>query len=577
MSEKMENPYEKFGAHACEVAAGRRWLWIFAGIFCLGIVAAPIGRNLYEALKSVESGGERWIPVVKFWDVDNEKTEEALRQKRKKNASITRTEPILRDHLQAFEGEIKKADFRDAIASREQKTLTGVFEEGNLKVRIGRDGWFFYQPAVDALTRYGPLRPEPDSVMKDPDRPEWNPAGPVIERFADQLQERNIELLLVPVPVKAMIHPEHFDAGLEAPLQHPDQEAFYEKLRSHENIELLDLTDLFLDLKAKNGPVFLKQDTHWTHDTMQAAAAAVAAAVNEKPWFDSLDKNLEVKTETVTRSHQGDLVGMLSLPDSAALFSPETQEIECVLDAETGKPLTDDPASPIVLLGDSFVNIYNTPGIGFGEEGESEIGAGFAAALARNLGTRLHSFTSNGEGATGVRRDFARMGKSDVAKKKLVIWVVAARDLLLSETPGISAGVQWKDGVCNTGNTYEQGPATVIATVAERSGLGNPKQTPYENSLFSTLVEVESVEEGGPFGGKQAQVFLWGFQKRKLLPASNLKVGDRVRLDLIPMAEADATEGTKGANRSDDLFLMDPLPQMFARKFTPLAPTDEPK
>ncbi len=558
----MENPYDKFGAHPCEVKAGRTTLWVFTVLFLLGIAVPPVLRNLQDAKKTTD----RWVPALEFWNHPNPKGRDLLRSKKQGNSEITRTQPSLRDHLQAVEKEIKGADFRESIRAADQRILTSLFHEGNSKAVIGKDGWFFYQPGIDGLAGYGPLKSEPDSVTKDPDRAQWFPQAPVIEKFAAQLKERGVELMLVPVPVKPMIHPEHLASGTEAPVRHRDQEKLYQTLRDT-GIEVVDLTDAMLEWKKEGEPLYLKQDTHWTQNTMRRAAAEVAARVKAKAWFSDVDTSLKPVTEVVTRSHGGDLVGMLDIAGTDKKFPAETQEITRVLDPATKAPIASDPESPIALLGDSFVNVFDTPQIGFGnsEKDTEPIGGGFAGALAQELGTKLDIHTANGGGATDVRKSFAGSSKDVVAKKKLVIWTIASRDLLLSETPGGKAGVRWRDVEFSERENGVTEPFTMVGTLKERSSLGDPTSTPYEDSIFSALFDVEAIDQGS-YSEDEAMVFLWGFKKRILEPESELQVGDKVQLELTPLS---SNEELKGINMSDDLFA--DLPQMFSARTTVLS------
>ena len=87
-----------------------------------------------------------------------------------------------------------------------QGVLSRTLREGNRKTYIGSDGWLYLQAALDSLTGYGPLEPEPDSVAKDPNREPWRSPLDAITKFAAQLDELGVELVLVPIPVKPMIY-----------------------------------------------------------------------------------------------------------------------------------------------------------------------------------------------------------------------------------------------------------------------------------------------------------------------------------------------------------------------------------
>ncbi len=572
----MKNPYEDWGAHPEEVRVGRMWAWVFSIVFLVVIVLPPAFRNLHNTIcptGSDDSG--KWAPVVEFFHHPNPKSVASLAEKKRNNPEITRKQPNLQDHLRSFEAELEAAPY--AIATRRwvQQKLSAGFHEGNSKVFIGKAGRFYYQAALDCLVGYGPLKPEPDSVMKNPDRAIWIPPVPVIKTFAAQLRERGIELMIVPVPVKSMIYPEDIARGdWDQPVRHRDQEALYTELRDA-GIELVDLSDLFWSMK-KTGEVFLKQDTHWTQPAMQAAAAAVAEKIQSKPWFEQVKKGLEIQQSQAERQHLGDLVEMLDLVDPADLFQAESQTLSIVQNTSKEGLPGQDRQSPVVLLGDSFVNIYNDPGIGFGktegqpgggqpEDGqqrEAPIGAGFAQHLALALQTPLDAYTANGGGATQVRKDFADQPDNVVRAKKIVVWVLASRDLLLSETPGLRAGVHWRDVKFNPriAETPTQPVASDVTEVVieaelkERSPLQDPKSTPYKEAIYSAIFTVDQkAADELKIEGNEVPAYLWGFRDRKVVASGRLEAGKKYRLTLVPWASKTKLQSVQ---KMDDLFVL---------------------
>jgi len=550
----MKNPYEEWRAHPEELRVQKRWSWIFSVVFIVVITLPPVWRNLHEAIRPlVRDDEKRWVPVVEFFRHPNSRGIALLEEIKGNNPDITRENPNMRDHLRSFETEIEKAPIAEAIRRQTQEKLTAWFGEGNTKTVLGNQGQFYLRAAIDGLVGYGPLKPEPDSVMKDPDRPVWTPPLPVIEKFASQLKERGIELMLVPMPVKPMIYPE--DIGTVAstgPVLHRDQEKLYAELREA-GVEVLDLSDLFWSMK-KDGQVFLKQDTHWTQSTMQRAAEEVANKIKSRPWFTDAKGELEVGEETLQRKHEGDQVKMLDLAKPGKLFDPETQSLKIINDRSSGLRVRTDPQSSIVLLGDSFVNIYDDPGIGFGDPDwlatddndiEPLIGAGFAQHLAAELQTPLDTISKNGGGATQVRKEFAKRPDNVVRAKKLVVWLIASRDLLLSETPGLRAGVQWRDVIFNTRIaeipthpvTSNATEVVIEAELKERTALIDPKSKPYTEAIYSAFFSINKTVKGDlKIKGNEFPAYLWGFRKDKVVPSGRLEVGKKYRLTLVPWA-----------------------------------------
>ena len=99
-------------------------------------------------------------------------------------------------------------------------------------------------------------------------------------------------------------------------------------------------------------------------------------------------------------------------------YQPETLVGVQVLRPD-GAPYDDDAASPDVLLGDSFTGVYQLTDCEH---------AGLSAHLARALGHPVDLVMSYG-GGPNVRHKLMRRGAADLGNKRLVIWVMTARDL----------------------------------------------------------------------------------------------------------------------------------------------------
>ena len=375
----MKNPYEKDGIAASEIVISRGACRALIGAFVLLLLLPPLYRNVYNAALG---GDEAWVPVVEIF---------------KKPAGVKVTA-----HLAAVEKQIEdKAAFTEPPRQFVQGALSGSFREGNRKTFIGRDGWLYLQAALDALTGYGPLSPEPDSVAKDPNREAWSAPLGAIERFAGQLDELGVELVLVPIPVKPMIYPEHVTGGeYEGPLSHRDAAAFYEKIGALPNVRVIDLAGDFWSAKAEN-QLFLKQDTHWTPEGMELAAgkvAAVLAAGSESP--GEVGAAVEV-------SNIGDLVEQLNLPGGGRDWFLEESVMIRPVDG-----FVSDPTAKITLLGDSFTNIYSAKGLHWGER------AGFAEHLAVALNQPLDVIALNGQASTVVREKLASRGRNICGRRR---------------------------------------------------------------------------------------------------------------------------------------------------------------
>ena len=134
-------------------------------------------------------------------------------------------------------------------------------------------------------------------------------------------------------------------------------------------------------VNAKCGTAYISsQDSHWSPAGVEVAARAVAQRILELGWssvgYDYYD------SVPAPVSRLGDLVRMLQVPLIESSTPPE--EILCrqIVRQDTQQLYEDDPAAAILVLGDSFLRIYQ----------QDEPGAaGFIAHLAKELQQPLTS------------------------------------------------------------------------------------------------------------------------------------------------------------------------------------------
>ena len=460
----------------------------------------------------------------------------------------------LRDWLVFLEKKAKSLPLLEAWRKVDQARMSRFLNEGNQRVFAGDGGWLYYRADLEAVYGKGPYYREPLSVARERFDQKWQSPVPVVKAFAAELAKREIRLILVPVPTKPMICRE----GLGLP---DGGTALLELAKVTADLagDGIEVVDLFPLIKAQ-GPDkarFLKQDTHWTPGVMESVAREVARRVNTA----GTDAPLKTRLEAIERENTGDLAGMLDLGKDQKLFPPERVSLHRVLNFETGALLPSDPNSEVVVLGDSFVNIYEDPSLGFGKENETSIGAGFSSHFAASIGRTVHTIAINGGGATGVREAFAGLPADQLKGKKTVIWLLSSRDLLLAEIPARRAGIEWRSVTFNEETPASPGEKAgvieVTATLRERSTIEDPAQTPYASAIYSTVFSDIGGADASAIQGEEIYVFLWAFRGRKLEKSAGLEPGLRYRLRLAPIsANADANR----AARLDDLFRPDLAP-----------------
>ncbi len=205
----------------------------------------------------------------------------------------------------------------------------------------------------------------------------------------------------MPVPDKATIEPAFLtsrfddDSSEDIPAN-SDYERLVAELRSAG----VDVFDPAATSPDSDEPRFLRQDTHWTPEWMEAVARGLA--VHLKSQVAALETHtLSWTVQGSNVSRVGDIVDMLKLPAGQRLYPAETVAVNRVLNARDGSPWQANEQAEVLVLGDSFSNIYCTPDLGWGES------AGLPAQLARFLERDVDVLARNGAGASATRRELA--------------------------------------------------------------------------------------------------------------------------------------------------------------------------
>ncbi|MFM8655986.1 MAG: alginate O-acetyltransferase AlgX-related protein, partial [Chthoniobacterales bacterium] len=264
--------------------------------------------------------------------------------------------------IKSFETTLEDSSaLADMIRPSALDSLLRIGGAGSEEVYIGRDGWIFYRPDVDAV------------VM---DSANSNEAARGIVDFAEQLAGRGIRLIVVPVPGKATIHPEKLSAGSAAfanPVAPPVArdlarqvgEAWKQKKLKDDTLApiVIDATSRIWQRKLETGEEqFLQTDSHWTPEAM----ATIADSVEKEILASGITVDREeLVVEEKEVSSVGDTALMLELPASSPLRQSQSVAIEQIKTRD-GNSWHANRDSPVLVLGDSYSNIYSADGLGWG-------------------------------------------------------------------------------------------------------------------------------------------------------------------------------------------------------------------
>ena len=412
------------------------------------------------------------------------------------------------------------------VLPKVQGVLVGDLGTGTDRVLRGRDGWLFFRPAVESLIGRGFVAAPALAGGRRSD------PRPAVLRFARELAARDIRLVIVPAPAKATVYPEMLSPSAEslAPLRNPSLDPFVEEMRAA-GVLVFDPAPVLLEAKAGAiEPLYLATDTHWRPHAVELVAAHLAAFLREAAALDEVE-DPGYLLEDAEVSHHGDLAAMLRLPPGQQAFPPERVTVRQVVTADDLLWRL-DRESDVLLLGDSFANVYSLAGLGWGE------GAGLAEHLSYQLERPLDAMTRNDDAAYATRLMLAQelsRGRDRLAGKRVVVWELAERELALGDWREIP--LELAAAAPRRLWVPERGTSVVVSgNILEMGVVPRPRGAPYADHVAA--VHLGDLESGATdVAGREAVVFVRTMIDYELTPAASWRPGQRVMLRLSPWAD----------------------------------------
>jgi alginate O-acetyltransferase complex protein AlgJ len=277
----------------------------------------------------------------------------------------------------------------------------------------GIDGWLFFRKEMTYMLG-GDLSKQPDGK---------NPLPPIME-FHKLCTQHGIDLLFVAVPNKSDVYFEKISVALSqnTNFANPYGRKFLRDLQES-GVEVIDLLPRFLKAKLDDQKSFealyQKYDTHWTNRGLQIAAAAIAERIKEYQWFtDAKKSGLSYLIHDTTFSRQGDIVD--KLPENRrGDYPPVILQASQIRTPDGRLFKQNNPVAPILLIGDSFTGVFEIVDCK---------SAGVGANIAALTSLPVDIITSWGGGPL-VREKMLRSRSNDLGHKRLIIYMMVARDL----------------------------------------------------------------------------------------------------------------------------------------------------
>ncbi len=283
-----------------------------------------------------------------------------------------------------------------------------TLDTGRDGIVVGKDGWFFtkeeFETSLDAE----------QSLAFTLDK---------ISEFKTQLAEKDMELIVVPLPAKSDIYPEQLSTFQQASAVSDRYFQFVEGLKDI-GVASISSRDALLNSKDSD-LVFLKSDTHWSPFGAGQVAKEIAMSLPIEDYgitsseFE-LAKSGEISfwgdlTTFITSENLAPYVGLDQ--ESAELFVAETKAEDDVSDL-----FGDDTQYDVVLIGTSYSANENWS---------------FVEQLKAELSSDVLNLSEEGKGPVTPMLNYINGDLINEYETKLVIWEFPVRyigqDILWAE------------------------------------------------------------------------------------------------------------------------------------------------
>ena len=524
-------------------AISRGMAWLLIALFVGTIAAVPVGQFVHEAGTEMPGTVDAFRAIHGAAAVDwrgNSLTDRIRSANRAAMKAMDACERELEDHF----------FLRPVIGPWMRLVSTGWLGAAGEQVIVGRDGWLFYRPAVEHVTGPGFLSlrhawarwNEREPWQKEP----YTDPVPAVLDFAAQLQRRGVRLIVMPTPGKPQIRPDKLSSrfGPRAiPLHNPSFARFKAELEA-KGVLVFDCAEALADAKRRTGsPQYLETDTHWTPQAVELVAARLEEFIDEHAGLPKAPPTKYARREVRVANH-GDLAAMLGLAAGQERYGKQEVVLREVMRSRSylWRP---DRNADVLVLGDSFTNIYSLESMGWGES------AGLVEQLSFLMQRPLDRIVRNAGGASATRqmlsRELAR-GRDRLAGKKLVIWQFAGREL--------SSG-NWRPfdmtlGKPRPSNFVVPAPKEEMAfsgVIHSITPAPRPGTVTYKDHIIAAhLVDLQD-EAGKRIAGGQAVVYMWSMRDSAWTPAARFRAGQRITVRV--RAWADVADKYEGINRAE--------------------------
>jgi len=408
----------------------------------------------------------------------------------KKNIEINFNEKVFKQFEDLMD---KNYLLANKIKPNIQEFLLLNFSEGNKKVHIGKDNHLFFKEDTQTLINKNNCN-NLEIIKKN------------FKNLNQFLKRKKVDFYLGILPTKSQImHNKynHFNISLKRKYK-----GCYDTIPLNlekQGLMVFNLEKFYKNLKHNN--LFLKYDSHWSFDTMEAFSKVIADTIKSNS--QNLNINyIDIKKNRASIKNYGDLYDMLDINDNFKMQEIFINQIE----SKDHNKIVNDTKSNVVLIGDSFTNIYSDETLNWGTK------SGLAYQLAYRLKGSINSFASNGSAfKTALMKNFLSAEK--LKEKSVMILIMTQRELR-----NIRKEIDFNNIVLDKNQLKISNDQETILITKESEFSDN--FTPYKN----VLIVHEAL-----LNNKKILVVTWAIKNRKKL--YQLKLNNKIKVSLIPFSQ----------------------------------------
>jgi len=272
----------------------------------------------------------------------------------------------------------------------------GKIEGNYFKNRIfqGLDGWFYREGSdVQDFYSYGP-----DTLS-------------FIGRFASALKQRDVQLVVMPVPPKGIIDAEFAGPSIGADTFDPHMATaeMENLLVALKGVGVLPVDVIAASAATKQANFFFARDLHWRPEGAQIGAQAVRKALEADPTYAELSKKT-YQTSVVAKDQPMRSAVLQALQRMCVDTLP--QERTDLYETAAGEATADDllggdAATPVALVGTSFSDLETF---------------NFAGFLSQALELEVANFAVSGGGSFTSILGYTMSNSLEEMPPKFLVW-----------------------------------------------------------------------------------------------------------------------------------------------------------